>query len=747
MNALDRYIGPSDGDNEIVRVDARAAPDDRLDVRSIFAAFQRRIWLFASVATVIFIAAVVFTLNQTPVYTASARIMLDTRQKNLSPTANENAQGTNSWNDRSIDSEVAVIHSRNLAERVARELNLQADPDFNPKLAPDDGPRVVQVIKRMLGQTKPKEVAPVTEISSEPNKAVINATLACLGVERYDLTYVIDIRCTSESPKTAARVANKFAELYTAEQLEGKLNTNHQATSILSEKMEELRMQAEADTTAVQNYRIANNLLSTSGSSLTEQELSAYNQQLTGALTMQAESEAALRIAKDQARNGSDDVGATQGNGLIQGYRNQQAQIRGKLADLEGRYGERHPDVLTARRELEANQAQIDAETKRALSALDQAVQVSRQRVSAIQSRLNGAKGSLQQNNRAMIGLSQLMQKSSTSQTLYDTYMNAYKERAAQEGTERPDSQMLSKAQVPATPSAPNVKLNLALGLLFGLGAGMAAAFIAEMLDSALTTAEDIENRLGRRYLGGIPLLSSIKGLRKWTPINAVVEAPLSAYAEAFRNIRTSMNYALPSNVAVVAVTSALPQEGKTTTSICLARSAALQGLKVVLIDCDTRRRGLNKIVKDARKPVGLVELLTGKASMADALVADDITPAMILPLNKSDIGAENLFGTAAFDDLLDELRQHFDLIVLDTAPVLPIADTRVIATKVDAVLFVARWRKTPEHAVRAAFRLLSSDQVRIAGVALTQIDMRRQSRYGYGDPAYYYQQYKGYYA
>jgi capsular exopolysaccharide synthesis family protein len=198
--------------------------------------------------------------------------------------------------------------------------------------------------------------------------------------------------------------------------------------------------------------------------------------------------------------------------------------------------------------------------------------------------------------------------------------------------------------------------------------------------------------------------------------------------------------------VQVVMITSSLPGEGKTTTAIGLARTMALSGAKVVLVDCDLRLRGVKVMLKEEPK-VGLLEVLNGTATLAEALVLDVASGAMILPLTRSHYTSKDAFGTDAMKNLLATLRRHFDTVVLDTAPVLPVADTRVLASSADVVVLLTRWRKTPRKATESALKLLTSVDAYVAGAAMTQVDMRAQARYGYGDPGYYYRSYKKYYA
>jgi capsular exopolysaccharide synthesis family protein len=225
------------------------------------------------------------------------------------------------------------------------------------------------------------------------------------------------------------------------------------------------------------------------------------------------------------------------------------------------------------------------------------------------------------------------------------------------------------------------------------------------------------------------------------------VERPLSAFAEAFRNLRTSIIYSrVDKQVRVIAVTSALPGEGKTTTAFCLGRTMAMSGSRTVVVDCDVRRRNINRLLGD-EPAVGLMEVLAGTATLDQALVPDRASGAWFLPLARSAFTPKDLFGGEAMNALLTELKKRFEFVVLDTAPVIPVADTRSLAPKADVVVFLAQWRKTPRKAVQAAFDLLNSVGADISGIALTQVDLREQAKYGYGDAGYYYRAYRKYYA
>ncbi|MDZ4319004.1 MAG: polysaccharide biosynthesis tyrosine autokinase, partial [Phenylobacterium sp.] len=707
----------------------------------------RRLRLFGAVALAVFVAAVVFTLLSTPKYTATSNVMLDTRQEQV---VNVEAVLSGLPADSSVvDTEVEILKSRRLAERVVNALQLSQDPEFNSELAP---PSVLSNVKDsvlgVLGAAKPRDIPDDPIAQQKAQERIVDAVLNRLSVRRAGLTYVINVSFESESPTKAATIANKFAELYLLEQLEAKFDATQQANTWLNTRLEGLRQQVLTDEAAVQNYRIANNLLSAAGTNLTETEISNYNMTLSQARAQVAEDEARLSTARSQLARGSsgDDLGEALSSPVIQQLRQQRATVSAKVADLQGRYGERHPEMLTANRQLTDIDAQIQAEIQRIISNLEAKVQVSRQRAGAISGSLSNARGTLVGNNQAQVRLNELERTAEASRTLYESYLNRYKETSSQQGIEQSDARVVSSATIPTGQSSPKVPLNLALGLVLAMGCGLGAVVLAEMLDSGLATAEDVEHRLDVSYLGAVPLLASVAEGKASSPIDYVIDKPLSSFAEAFRNLRASVIYSrLGEGVKVVAITSSLPGEGKTTTSVCLARSAAQQGLKVILVDCDLRRRSVNRLfgAEPARR---LIEVLAGEATLDEVLTVDQTTGARLLPLAKSSMTPKDVFGSAAMDRLLEELRRTYDLVILDTAPVLPVADTRVLAPKADVVVFLAHWRKTPQHAIEAAFRLLSGTGAHLAGVALTQVDMKQQAKYGYGDPGYYYAEYKKYY-
>ncbi|MFN3523122.1 MAG: AAA family ATPase [Phenylobacterium sp.] len=722
-----------------------------LDIRRMVAVFRRRMRLFAAVGLLIFVAVFLATIQATPMYTATANVMLDTRQE----TVVENAAVLSGLpaDSSTVDTEVEILRSRQLAERVVETLNLDQDPEFNWTLAkPSALQRLIGGVKGVLSGVSPNEAKAQSPVEKQiVHEQVVDEVLRRLSVRRVGLTYVMNVGFTSPEPAKAALIANTFAEKYLLDQLEAKFEATRQANQWLNTRLEGLRgdvLRAEA---AVASYKAANNLLSASGATLTEQEISSYNQGLAAAQAEVAEKRARLNTAMRQLGAGSsgDDLGEVLGSAVITSLRAQRAQVSGRVADLSGRYGPRHPEMLKAQRELEDIDAQIQAEIQRVVSNLRAEVEVAEQRAASLAGSVSQARGALASNNSASVRLNELERNAESARSLYESYLNRFKETSSQEGLSQSDARIVSRAKIPTGQSSPNVRLNLMLGFVVAVAAGLFAVILAETWDVAFSTAEDIEQKLGMPYLGCVPELTSVAGpgAKQTWPFDYLLDNPLSSFAESVRSLRASiLTSRVGRPVKVVTVTSSLPSEGKTTASVCIARISSQMGQRVVVVDCDIRRRNINRAL-GFEPEQGLLELLNGQVSLDEALIREEATGTWFLPLARTGFTPKDMFGSPAMDTLLAQLKERFDLIVLDAPPVLAVADARVLAPKSDAVVFLLRWRKTPEKAVRSSLKLLEASGADIVGIGFTQVDMRQQVKHGYGDPGYYYEQYRTYYS
>ncbi len=718
-----------------------------IDLHRYIALLRRRLRLLIAIAALVLVVTIVLTYQLTPKYTATAEVMLDRQQQKVSDV--QEVLSDLPPDTSAVDTEVEVLKSRNLAEKVVGALKLDEDPEFNKSLAP----------KSVWSSWLPSKADHSALDQINTKNSTVDHLMGGLKIARSGLSYAINISYTSQSATRAADIANAFADQYLLEQLDAKFDATKRASDWLNSRLEGLKTQVQQAEAAVAQYKATHGLMGITGgvgATIAQQEISNIDTQLAQAKAQQAEADANLSTARRQLEHGSagDDLGAALNSPVINGLRQQRAEISSQVADMSGRLGPRHPDILKAQRQLADIDAQIHSEIVRVISNLEAQDQVARQRTASIEASLASSRSNLAANGNASVQLNDLQRNADSLTALYQTYLDRFKQTSNQGGIEQSDSRVVSRAKIPLKPSFPNKPLMALLGVVLGIAAAVGVMIVVEALEHGLFTSEDIERTLGLPHVGSIPLASSTmtgkeknaKANNQVSPTRYVVEKPLSSFAEAFRNLRTSILFSkVGEPVRIIAVTSALPGEGKTTTCICLGRVIAMGGVTTVVVDCDLRRRTVNRLFAD-EPAIGLLEVLAGTAALDEALIRDDASGAWFLPLAKGDYTPKDVFASTAMDRLLSDLKSRFDVILLDTAPVLPVADTRVLAPKADVTVFLAQWRKTPRKAVENAIRQLESVGAFVAGVGLTQVDMKEQARSGYGDAGYYYRAYRQYY-
>jgi polysaccharide biosynthesis transport protein len=731
-----------------------------IDINRLISAFRRRWLMLVSVTLVVLIGVAVFTFAQTPRYTATASIMINTRTSQVSGIQ-QVLSGLSGLSDESVlDTEVEVLRSRTLADRVVKALNLDNDPEFNDALRPASPLNNMLrgrlgAVRALFGKGPTPTTAPLGPqanalMSSEIHDGVVDEVLRHLIVRRSGTTYVINLSFISTNPAKAAAIANAYADRYLVEQMQAKYDASQAASRWLNQRLAELQPEVEQAEAAVQQYKAQHGLLASVGSSLTEQEISNLNTQLDQAKADLAEKDARMRTAQQEVQAGStgDNLAGPLTSSTVSGLRTQQAEASSKVADLQTKYGPRHPEVQRAQRQLADINSQISAELARQVANLRSEYTIAAQRVASLQASLAGAKGTLVGNNAASVQLDDLQRRASASSTLYDSLLARAKQVSTDQGNEQADGRIVSHAKIPTGASSPNKLMNLALGLMVGLGGGVGGIFLLEMLGSGVNTTEEVERYFRLPHLGPVLMLdSNTKGKNAGIEASRyVADKPLSAFSEAFRNLRASIQFSkIDGPVKVVALTSAVPGEGKTTTTVCLGKSMAMSGAKVVIVDCDLRCGAVNRLL-DVVPGAGLIEVLKGTADLDDVLIRDHASGAWVLPLAETVYSPLDVFGSEAMDRLLEELRRRFDIVLLDTAPVIPVSDTRILAAKADVVVLLAQWRKTPRRVIESAIASLNFVGADIAGIALTQVDAHELSKYGEGDAGFYYPAYRRYY-
>ncbi len=691
---------------------ASQAAEDRLDLSVLTGILRRRLLLFVAVLALCVQVAVLANILLPEQYTATADVVLHPRAEPITP--DDTTQSDQPARAEDVETEIAFLTSRDLMGRVFDRLGLARDAAFVARLKPSEG--------------------------LTPRDAAITTLLDDLDVKRIGNAYALRITYTDPSAERSARVANALARAYTVARTAAQATDNTTAITVLQSRLEQLRQQAQRDFGALQRYRIANNLQSKSATALTEQEISTYNQQVAAARAEASQAASRLAAAQVQQQQGTSDSSTS---AVLTALRSQRAQISARLTDLAARYRDNYPDVVAARDQLADIDAQIGAEERRALSGLAAESYAAQEKLGSLTASLGRANGTLSANNAALIAMDDLERKAQASQTIYDGYLARYKEAVARAGAEQPRSEILSPALVPARPSTPNRLLNLVLGVLVGLMLGGGAAIVAESGFNGLTTGDDVERKLSLPYLGSLPLSQSVKPHAP-TPHDTIRSHPGGPFAEAVRGLLTAARQAHEGKCQVLAVTSALPGEGKTTVALALAQVSRLAGKRTIVIDCDVVQPSLSRTFGPGSGKPGLREFLAGGLPLGQAAVPI-LDGVSLLPITSAFGKGERLMQDGRFAELLAALRDNFDLVVLDCPPILPIAETRELVTLADNVIMVTRWRRTSSGTVRAAIKKLPLQTIQDVGAMLNGVDMRKRVRFGGGDSDVFHKAYPAY--
>jgi capsular exopolysaccharide synthesis family protein len=753
-------------------------------------ALRRRIRLAAAVFVVVLAIGVGLTLVQTPQYSATTLLMIDlnpdqvvSEKQSLSGTRNPSGV---------VDSEIEVLKSPALAARLASELHLDRSPEWNSALDNTAKPSVGADIARLLplpatpqaaassrvtptpidvNETaddpaaqggdaeagKPVSLAPIPDDLQKPAglaaplaqapDQVVDAVSKAITAHRRGLSDVIEVTVSAQSAQESARMANGLAATYLKSLTEARYEVAEKANQWLKERLGELQKEVLQKQAAVQAYRAQRNLLTAQGVSLVEQQVAQVQSSLLQTRAEFAQKQSEYNQLANASQHGQTVSSLNTENDAMRDLRAKEAEIGQKIAELRLRYGPSYPALQQATSEKAALDKRIAEEMQRTAAKSKIEADALAARMSTQERELNALRGELVNGNFDQVRLDALKTDAETAQSVYESFLQRYHEVARQGTLGGAGARVLSPARAPTMPTSPHLLVNAALSLAAALAFACLAALAAEQFRSTIESTEEVEQKVGARALVAVPELTrrAMRNLPKGNrgPTGYLLAKRLSPFAEAFRVLQAAIFLSTHAPNKIVAITSAMPGEGKTTLSLGLARVAAMGGQKVIVVDCDVRMRTLNTLL-GINPQEGLQQVLTGECKWTDVVGRDDASGAHVLPA--AGLAPKDIFGSEAMDQLITELAGEYDLVVLDCPPVFAVADTRLVASLADAVVVAARARKTSWRALAAAISQLDISGAQVLGVALNRVDIRKGRRSFY-DGLYYSKSFSGYYA
>jgi capsular exopolysaccharide synthesis family protein len=727
-----------------------AGTQARIEAREILRMFNRRKWHLVGVTALVCALTALFLLQLVPEYRSSALVMLDTRKAKVTNTTDVLSTGL--IDIAAIQTEMEVIRSASLLGRVVDKLHLEVDPEFGAARPTVIG-TMIQQAKDFIAQYIPFQKGPGGpggDVDAPKLRAIALLTRNLTAVAR-GRSYVISISVDSSDPRKAKRIVDTITDFYIVDQLQAKLDANKHATDFFNDRLEELKRAVETNERAVAAFREKAGLtLANKDATIATQSLSELNSQLVQARAQRADRESRLVALQQAARSPATLGGVSEvlGNTLIASLRAQEAEVARRVGDLSQRYGDSHPRILQARAEQGQIQGRISAEVAKIISSIQSDAEAARAKEAELQSQVDQLErkaGGLGQNE---VEARQLEREAQSSRAVYEDFLKRFKELREQQDIQQPDARILAPASLPTSPSFPRYGLTMSGALVLGLVLGAVVILLLERLDGGFRTGEQIERLTGRPLVGMIPALNR-STLGKLMPARFAIEKMTSAYAEALRSAYTAMTLGtLDRPPRVVMVTSSLPAEGKSTFACSLAGLVARANgdKKILVMDCDLRRSSVAGTLGVTRTEGTIDEYLAGTKSLEEVIGRDEQSGVYYVLARSNTPNSAEILDSNAMHSFIAALSNQFDLIFLDTPPLMAVADALVTARLSDYILFLIRWERTPREIAINALRLFR-DLPKSIGVVLVQVDVRRHSKYGYGDYGYYYSKYKDYYS
>ena len=660
-------------------------------------------------------------------YTAEAVILLDPASQ---PRVEfEELLTGASPDDQRLGSEILVLRAPDLAGEVVTRLGLPRHPDFNPDLPQHLPPYAfwralpsgwLAAPRRWLGLAAPEPpLAPEARLEKQSTR-ILSAFADRLTVERIGRSHAVRVAITSHDAGLAADAANALADRYLAGQLQAKHAATAFAGAWLDRRVADLRERVETAERAAEEYRASTGLIDANGLTVNMQQLAELNTQLVKARGETAAARARLAQVQAELRQHGDALSAAEvlSSPLIHRLKEQEVEVLRQRADLNQEFGPKHPRMLSVEAELKDIQGKIAAEVRQIVAGLGNAVAVASAQESALAAALHRAEAEAAEQGKAQVRLNALEREAEASRGLLETFLQRARQASDQQAIQKPDARIIARAIPPEEPSAPRQAAVLGGSGFVSLLLGLGLALLLSLRERGFHTAAALRAQSGLPVLGLVPRVRARRGAH---PADAVADTPLAPLSEAVRMVAAGLG-----NAQVVLVTAATPDEGKSTLALALARTLALQGGQVLLVDADLRRAGLSAWFGYDRM-AGLADMLHAPDRWPLPLAADRVGGLQFLPAGspnaRADMAGQD--GTA-LAGLLPQWRERFSHIVLDAAPVLLASDVRGQASLADGTVLAVRSRRTAAALVGEAVTALDQAGGNLLGSVLTQVDARQ---------------------
>ena len=680
----------------------------------------RHKWTIVSAVLVALAIGTVISLSTTPIYEAVGRIVINREGADTAGLKNSDPGASDSYDDYMVamDTQTRVLQSDAIAKLVISKLNLDSEPAFAGKAA----------------------VSAATPHSLDPRRetGLVGKFHGALQISSVPRTRLLEIRFSSPDPALAAKTVNTIIDTYIEQNYKTHLEATTRTSDWLTQQLSELQMKVQESQRKLVEYQKEHGILGIDEKeNIITSKLDELNKQLTAAEGDRMQKESVYRLAT----SGDPDLlsNLDPSSPLVR-LRSQEADLHRQLAQASVKFQPAYPKVEELNNELQAVQADIKVEVARLAAKYKKDYLAALEREKLLRASLENQKTEENRLNESAIEYSLLKRDVESNRQLYEGLLQRLKEAGVMTGLRSSNVRIVDPASPPGAPTTPNIPRNILMSLLVGLAGGIALAFILESRDDTVHSLEQAQMITALPSLAVIPLAASsgrslLPGKRQAkAAASATALQPKSQIAEAYRALRTSVLLSRTGQSAkVLMVTSALPQEGKTTTSVNLAIVLAQHDARVLLIEADMRRSGISQVF-DLNSEAGLSTILAGESAAKATIQSVPAVPNLsVLPAGPVPLNPSVMLGSSRMKDLLADLDADFDYVIIDTPPVLSVTDAVLLSKLVDSTLLVIRAGMTSKAALHRVYEVLAHVDAHVMGVILNAADSTEPDRYYYG--------------
>jgi capsular exopolysaccharide synthesis family protein len=720
--------------DDVAREPSSAGISDDAQVADYLRVLFKRRWTAISTFLVVVGSATIYTFTATPIYQARVRVLIETENPNV--LSFQEVIDQNKTTNDYYQTQYRILESRALAKRTLDGAKLWSHPEF---AAMKDS----SVVRRGLTETTlwvtglfnggNRRAKPLPSVETSTQARAIDRFLEHLAIVPVRNSRLVDVRYEAPNPALAAQLANAHARAYIDQNLEFRFLATKEASDWLAARMAEQRQSLETGELALQQYREQNDAISLEErQDIVVQRLADLNAAVTRARTTRIEKEALYNQLRSLQNNRGalDTFPAILANVFVQQLKTELADRQRQQAELAEKLGERHPEMIKIRSAINSAEAKLQGEIGKVVQSIGNEFRAALAQERSLLGALDQQKTEALALNRKAIEYGALQRDSASSRQMFEELLKREKQTAISGELKTSNIRVVDPADPPEKPVRPNPLTNLLLAVTGGGVLAVGLAFFFEYLDNRIKSPDEIKAFLNVPFLGMVPSLTEE---RKETSGLLTGGAP-SNFAEAFRTIRTNVVFSsADEGCRSLVVTSTRPGEGKTLVGANLAIALAQSGQRVLLFDADLRKPRVHQMFNQKLEP-GLSNLMVGQAKASEVMRKSGIPGLWLLPAGHVPPNPAELLASRRFKDFQSTLREHFDWIVLDSPPVMAVADPSIVAHAADGVLFVVGAEMTARHAAQSALEQLESSNARIVGAVLNRVDVLRNS--------YYYSQY-----